>query len=183
MTRATACLATTALSLTLALGAAAQSKTVTGETMRVKATVEAVNETDRSITVKDEHGNYHELAMPEGGRIADVKVGDKLVVNYYENVNVRLKAVDEPDVNVEQSSATPAQGSAKPAGTVAKQRRMTARISAIDLKAPSIAFTGPNGWKYSTRVQDKKALATVKVGDRVDITWTEAVLIGFEKAK
>ena len=181
MRQYTACLAITTLALSL--GAAAQSKTVTGETMRVKATVEAIDEADRSLTVKDENGNYHELAMPEGGRIADVKVGDKLVINYYENVNVRVKAVDEPDVNVEQSSATPAQGSAKPAGTVAKQRRMTARITAIDLKAPSITFTGPNSWKYSTRVEDKKALEKVRVGDRVDITWTEAVLVGFEKAK
>lgn len=181
MTRSTAVLALA--SLTLSLGAAAQSKTVTGETIRVQATVESIDMADRSITVKDTDGNYHELALPEGSRAAEVKVGDKLVINYYENVNVRVKAKDEPDVNLEHTAATPAEGSAKPAGTVAKQRRMTARITAIDLKAPSITFTGPNDWKYSTRVEDKQALEKVKVGDRVDITWTEAVLIGFEKAK
>lgn len=181
MTRLTAALAITTLALTL--GAGAQSKTVTGETIRVQATVESIDMADRSITVKDTEGNYHELAMPEGSRMGEVKVGDRLVVNYYENVNVRVKAADEPDVNLEHRAATPAEGSAKPAGTVAKQRRMTARITAIDLKAPSITFTGPNDWKYSTRVEDKKALDKVKVGDRVDITWTEAVLIGFEKAK
>ncbi len=45
---------------------------------------------------------------------------------------------------------------------------------------PSITFSGPNGWTYSSRVEDKKALATVKVGDKVDITWTEALLLSLE---
>jgi len=45
---------------------------------------------------------------------------------------------------------------------------------------PSITFTGPNGWKYSSRVEDKKALAKVKVGDRLDITWTEALILSVE---
>ena len=45
---------------------------------------------------------------------------------------------------------------------------------------PSITFTGPNNWKYSSKVADKQALATVKVGDKVDITWTEAVLISVQ---
>jgi hypothetical protein len=29
-------------------------------------------------------------------------------------------------------------------------------------------------------VEDKKALATVKVGDKVDITWTAAMLVSFQ---
>ena len=63
---------------------------------------------------------------------------------------------------------------------MAGQRTITAKITAIDEKIPSISFTGPNGWAYSTRVEDKAALAKVKVGDRVDITWTAAALIAFE---
>jgi hypothetical protein len=48
---------------------------------------------------------------------------------------------------------------------------------------PSISFTGPNGWHYSSKVEDKKALSKVKVGDRLDITWTMAVLISAEAPK
>ena len=81
MTRSTAVLAFTTLAFGVAQGAAAQSKTVTGETIRVQATVEAIDMADRSITVKNSDGNYHELAMPEGSRAAEVKVGDKLVIN------------------------------------------------------------------------------------------------------
>ena len=52
---------------------------------------------------------------------------------------------------------------------------------AIDPKVPSINFTGPNGWAYSTRVEEKNNLDKVKVGDKVDITWTSAALIAFEE--
>ena len=46
-----------------------------------------------------------------------------------------------------------------------------------------MTFSGPNNWKYTSRVEDKKALEKVKVGDRVDITWTEALLISFDETK
>ena len=70
-----------------------------------------------------------------------------------------------------------------PGGTRAKQRTITASITAIDMNMPSITFTGPNGWKYSSKVEDKEALAKVKVGDKVDIVWTEAVLVSLEEGK
>jgi hypothetical protein len=60
---------------------------------------------------------------------------------------------------------------------------ITATISAIDPATPSITFTGPNGYKYTSKVQDPAALATVKVGDKVDIVWTEAMLVSLERGK
>jgi hypothetical protein len=86
-----------------------------------------------------------------------------------------MKQPGEKDVDTATAAATPAGGA--PGGTAAKQRTITATITAIDQKIPSITFTGPNGWKYSSKVQDKKALASVKVGDKVDIVWTEAMLV------
>jgi hypothetical protein len=50
-------------------------------------------------------------------------------------------------------------------------------------KVPSITFTGPNGWKYSSRVEDRKALVKVKVGDTLDITWTEAMILSLDDGK
>ena len=76
-------------------------------------------------------------------------------------------------------AATPAE-QVMPGGTKAKQRTITATITAIDPNLPTVTFTGPNGWKYTSKVQDKEALAKVKVGDKVDIVWTEAVLVSLE---
>ena len=48
------------------------------------------------------------------------------------------------------------------------------------MNVPSITFTGPHNWTYSSQVEDKTTLEKVKDGDKVDIIWTDAVLISLE---
>jgi hypothetical protein len=80
-------------------------------------------------------------------------------------------------VDTTTEGVTPGSGP-KPGATDAAQRTITATITAIDRNVPSITFKGENvKWNYSSRVVDKAALEKVNVGDRVDITWTEAVVV------
>jgi hypothetical protein len=157
------------------------SKTLNGEAKVVTATVEAIEKSTRQITLKNADGTYEVLDVPASVKRFDgLKVGDTVKARYYETVVFRLKEPGEKAVDSATGATTPTPGGAKPAGTMAAQRTITATITAIDPKVPSISFTGPNGWAYSTRVEDKNNLAKVKVGDRVDITWTSAALIAFE---
>jgi len=167
-------------SLLLAATAFGQTKTLTGKTEVVTGTVEAIQVDTRIITVKGPKGNYVDIEVPkESKKFANLKVGDKVTARYYENLILRLKAPGEPEPNTAEAAVTPSLGS-KPGGTAATQRTITAVIDAIDPKVPSISFKGPNGWAYSSRVADKKALAKVKVGDRVEMTWTAALMISME---
>jgi hypothetical protein len=111
-------------------------------------------------------------------RFDQLKVGDTIHAKYYENVVFQVKQPGTADADETSARLVPVEGA--PAGTMSYQRTITATINDIDPKAPSITFTGPNGWKYSSRVQDSAALAKVKVGDKVDITWTMAVLMSIE---
>jgi Cu/Ag efflux protein CusF len=157
------------------------SKTLNGESKVVTATVEAIEKSTRKVTLKNTDGTYEVLDVPASAKRFDgLKVGDTVKARYYETVVFRLKEAGEKDVDSASAATTPTTGGMKPAGTMAGQRTITAKITAIDEKIPSISFTGPNGWAYSTRVEDKAALAKVKVGDRVDITWTAAALVSFE---
>ena len=70
-----------------------------------------------------------------------------------------------------------------PGGTRAKQKTLTVAITAVDTTASTISFDGPNNWKYTSKVQDTAALANVKVGDKIDIVWTEAMLVSVERAQ
>jgi len=162
-----------------AVPASAQTKTLTGETKTVTASVEAIEKETREVTVKKSDGTYDVFYFPETVRRFDtLKVGDKITAKYYENLVLRVKAPGEKDVNSASGGTVRADG--KSAATASRQRTITATIAAIDQSVPSITFTGPNGWKYSSRVEDKKALAKVKVGDRLDITWTEALILSVE---
>ncbi len=162
---------------------AAQSKSFTRETQKVTATVEAIAADTRTLTLKDPDGEYYDFTVSdEVKRFSEIKVGDTITVRYYSTVVVRLKAPGEKAIDSATEAATPGSG-VRPAGTLAKQRPITATSEAIDPKVPSIKFKGPNGWNYSSRIQDRKVLKTIKVGDRVDITWTEAALLSIESIR
>jgi hypothetical protein len=79
---------------------------------------------------------------------------------------LRLKAPGEKDVDKANSAVVRTED--RPSGTASHQQTITATITAIDPNAPSITFTGPRGWVYSSRVEDKNALAQVK--EQIDIT-------------
>ena len=163
--------------------AMAQSKTVKSEMRTETGTIEAIEASTRTVTLKKADGTFvTTVAGPDIARFAELKLGDTVNVRYYDNVVIRVKQPGESDVI---SSAKGSTGSEQvlPGGTRAKQTTITATITAIDPNMPSITFTGPKGWKYSSKVQDTEALAKVKVGDKVDIVWTEAVLVSVERGK
>ncbi len=163
--------------------AAAQARTVRSEMRTETATVESIDASTRTVTLKKPDGTFVAIAAgPDIKRFEEVKVGDKVNARYYENVVVRLKQPGEKEVD-SRVAGTTGSDQVLPGGTKARQLTITATIAAIDMNTPSVTFTGPNGWKYSSRVQDTEALAKVKVGDKVDIVWTEAVLVSVERGK
>jgi hypothetical protein len=159
----------------------AQTKTIPGDKVTKTATVESIERSSRSLTLKGPEGNYVTVTVPDSVQRFDaIKVGDTLTATYYENIVLRVKRPGEATVDSATDAVTRGDASnVKPVATASTQRTITATITAIDPKIPSITFTGPNNWKYSSKVQDTKALSQVKVGDKVDITWTEALLVSF----
>jgi|SRR5688572_13145247 len=180
-------LSTLALAGSMLLPAAgavgAQSKTIPGESISATVTIEAIEQGTRTLTVKDDKGIYETIQMPpEMKRFSELKVGDRITARYYDNVVVRLKKPGEAAVDVDSAALTRGEG-ARPAGTLAAQRTITAAVTAMDPKTSSVTVSGPNGYIYSRRVADKKAFAQLKVGDRLDMTWTEAVMISVDPPK
>ena len=168
-----------ALLLTMSSAASAQTKTIEGETQMVSATVEAIDHPNREVTVKTSEGKYEVLYMPAAiKRFDTLKVGDKVSAKYYENMVLQVKKPGDTDVNTAAASVN--RSDTNVAATMSHQRTITATIAAIDMGVPSITFTGPQGWKYSSRVKDKDALSKVKVGDKVDITWTTAMVLSVD---
>jgi hypothetical protein len=163
--------------LTATAAFAGQTKTIPGDMVTVTAKVEAVEAQSRVLTLKKADGTFTSIVVPaEYERFSGIKVGDTVTARYYDNIVFRKlnpgeKAVDEASAALTRPAGT------KPSGTGATQRTITTTITAIDEKIPSITLTGPNGWVYSSKVQDKPLLKTVKVGDKVNVTWTEAVSI------
>jgi hypothetical protein len=182
MTRLISTIPFFALAAMLSADAAAQSKTIAGETMTLTGRVETIDTTTRTLTIKIAEQYYKEIEVPESVKgFSNVKIGDQLSFTYYDNVVLTLKKQGEPDVNTDAASLT--RGVPGRSGTVARQRSVTATITAIDENIPAVTFTGPTGRTYSSVVKDRKTLSRVKVGDKVDITWTAALLVELAPAK
>ena len=159
----------------------AQSKEVTSEIKVETGVVEAIESQSRSVTIRKPDGTVvTTVAGPDVKRFEEIKVGDKVKARYYENLVIRVKAPGEPAVDTDTKDAI-ASGKALPGGVKARQRTLTCTITDIDMNTPAITFTSANGWKYSSKVRDKNALAKVKVGDKVDLVWTDALLVGLER--
>ena len=170
-----------AVALSMPRIAVAQAKTVSSEMKTETATVEAVELQSRTITLKRPDGTFvTTTAGPDIKRLDEVKIGDTVTARYYENLVIRLKQPGDPEVD-NRVTGTTGSGQELPGGTRAKQKTITATITDIDMETPTVTFTGPNGWRYTSKVQDKAALAKVKVGDKVDIVWTEALLVSIER--
>jgi Cu/Ag efflux protein CusF len=164
-------------------GAWAQSKTVSSDMITATATITAIDQKARTITIKDEFGVSDVLQVPEEvKRFSALKVGDKISVRYHSSVVVRLRQPGDPTPDVEQAALTPSKGE-KPGLTGAVQQTLTVTIVAIDMKAPSITVKAENGLTYLRKVHDTKALAKLKVGDQLDITWTDAIAVSVTPAK
>ena len=171
------------LAVTASAAVAGQSKSIAGDMITVTAKVEAIEAQSRTLTLKKEDGTYTTVVVPAAyQRFDGLKVGDTITARYYDNIVFRKLNPGEKPVDSTGVDLTKTPGS-KPGATAAGQRIITTRITAIDEKIPSITLTGPNGWVYSSKVQDRALLKTVKVGDQVNVTWTEAVSISVAAPK
>src|SRR6478672_11627011 len=117
MQRVIGTLAALAAVLAFPTGAAAQSKTIPGVSKTIQATVEAVEPSTRTLTLKGPEGNYVTLSVPKDVTKFDaIKVGDVLTAKYYESLVLRLKPEGEKAVDSGDAAVTRA-SSAKPGAT------------------------------------------------------------------
>jgi hypothetical protein len=171
------------LSATAAI--AQQPEAAVRDQITLRGKVEAVDTTARTVTIRGDRGNVVTLDMPMSGA-PDLQVGDTVTVGYYDRVSVRLKPAGEPAVDETKPPVGTAAATAPgtlPGATIASQRTTTVTITGWDPSLRVVTFTGPKGTVYTRRLldsTDEKIMAGLKVGDRVDVTRTEAVRLAVE---
>ena len=149
------------------------------------ATVEAVDQSTRMVTLKGPKGNSVTFkASDEVRNLAQVKVGDEVKFAYYESLAVRvLKQGEAFPAAGESAAMSRAKPGEKPGGVVGKEVTVNATITAIDKAAKTATLKGEDGKSVTVTPRDPKNLEKVKVGDRLVLTYTEAVAVKVEKAE
>jgi Cu/Ag efflux protein CusF len=150
----------------------------------VQATVTAIDLKTRMVTLKGPDGKESSFYVDERARnLPQVKVGDVVKIAYVEalawKVSKSKKAAPTP---TEEVAATRAEAGQKPGGAVARRVTITASIEAIDLANGTVTLKGPQGNSRTIKARNPANLKKVKVGDLVDITYTEGVALKVEPA-
>ena len=151
---------------------------VYAERTRTTATVQAVDKSARTVTLKTEDGRLVTLNVPPEARNFDqIKVGDKVGAQYLDAVAVFVRKSDAPPQAGERTTVSLAPKGEKPAGMIVKTVEMTAQVESVDVAARTIALRGPEGNVKVMKVDDSVPLQGVKPGDEVVVRHTEAVAL------
>jgi len=162
----------------------AQAPVTKANVVKVTATIQAIEASTRTITLRDDKGNEDSYSVgPAVQRFNELKVGQKVNITYYESIVFQLLKPGEPGSGESLEVGLNRAKSALPAGTVATQDKATVTVKAVDPAVPSITVTTADGRVVTRKVEDKKNIANVKPGDKIDITYTRAVLASVEEAK
>ena len=156
----------------------AQKPVTDGDIVEMTAEIVAIDHDARLITLTDEDVESETIfAGPEVKRFDELKVGDKVTFRYYESL---VSQIRKPGESAPAPSGDPTlvRGKGpKPSATLSQQTTASVTITALDPKVPSVTVKTEDGRTMSFKVEDKKNLEGVKVGNRVDITYTAAVMI------
>ena len=170
-----------------ALAQAAQPQGATvAYTIEAVATVESVDQQARTVVLRGPGGNTFEVrAGPAVENLSRVKQGDRVVVRYVEALAASLARPGQGGGTAtdQMGVARHAPGQSAPTGTAGAQVRSTVTIDAIDKAAHAVTFSGPANRAQTVRVQDpemQRFVDTLKVGDRVDLAYTESLAIAVE---
>lgn len=117
--------------------------------------------------------------------LKEIKKGDLVNVKYNESLAWVLKKHEKKqDTSKTVTSSTTVEntGNKKPEYTENQQIDIVATIQSINKEKPSVTLKGPEGNLVTLAIKDKSNLQNVKVGDQVDISYTESMAVAVEKA-
>jgi len=145
--------------------------------LKIDATITAIDSTKRVVTLRDDMGNEDEYAVsPDMARFSELKVGQKVGITYYESLVLQVLRPGQQGFGTSSETALSRAKSALPAATLASQERLTVTVKAVDPSVPSVTVTTEAGRTMTRKIEDKSLLESVKPGDRVDITYTRALI-------
>jgi Cu/Ag efflux protein CusF len=153
------------------------------QTVKVTATITAIDPKTRDITLKGPQGNEVTVtAGPEVKNFAKMKVGDQVNIEYLEALTLELKKggglIVQRTMKEGMAGAKPGE---QPAGGAGRQVTIVADVVDVDAAKQTITLRGPKR-TVDLRIPDPEQFKRVAKGDQVEATYTQAVAVVVEPA-
>jgi Cu/Ag efflux protein CusF len=163
--------------------ATAPGKAVAAQTVKVTATITAIDKATRDVTLKGPQGNLMTVtAGPEVKNFDKLKVGDQVDLQYIEALTLELKKGGGLVVSrTVEAGAAGAKPGEMPAGAVGRQVTIIADVVAVDPAKQTVTLKGPKQ-SVDLRIQDPEQFKRIAKGDQVEAKFTQALAIAVEPA-
>jgi len=159
-------------------------KATATRSIRLTATVKAVDVANRTITLQGKSGKSETFkAGPDVQRLEDIAVGDTVVIDYVQGLALQFQPPGSASVAPTAVATGGRADKSQPPGAAATAGvTATVTVTAIDSVKRLVSFEGPGGNVYTVKAGSKIHLEKLKVGDKLLATYVEALAIKLEKA-
>ena len=161
-----------------ASGAVAGVATATQLTIHGK--IAAVDKRKKLVTL-EANGRKVTLTVENPYNLNAAKVGDPVVVHYYEVVSVRKKKPGEtiPAVSLNEGIATAKSGT--PGAVAGERTSVLVTVEEVDQANGTVTLKGPDGSVEKVKARDPKNLQHLKAGDELVVTVSRLTAIAVDK--
>ena len=168
---------------TAVMAGSAPGKAGVAQTVKLTATITAIDKATRDVTLKGPQGNEVTVtAGPDVKNFANMNVGDQVDVQYIEAVTLELKkGGGQPVARTEQAAAKGAKPGEQPAGIVGRQVTIVADVVAVDPAKQIVTLRGPQR-TVNVTVSDPEQFKRIAKGDQVEATYTQALAMAIQPA-
>jgi hypothetical protein len=147
-----------------------------GQDVSVTATVESVDQKSRKVTLKDPEGNRETVQVPRDVQgVEKLKAGQAIDITYHEAIAITLlPAGSETPTMQEKTIGSLDVGN----GHMAREITTSTTVTNVDTRSNKVTLKNADGKSRTIKVEDpdmQQTLKTVKPGDVVQVTYTEAV--------
>jgi hypothetical protein len=148
----------------------------------VHAKIIKVNKSRKLVTLEGPEGRKVTLTVQNPYNLQAAKVGEPVIVRYYEVVTIRKKRPNEtvPGASLKEGIAT-AQPGEVPGAVIGRKLSLLVSVDAIDEANGTVTVKGPDGTTETVKARDPRNLKRLKVGDDLVVSISRAVAISLEK--
>ena len=152
------------------------------DVVKLTGTVKAVDMEKKTATVEGSGGRTVVVNAKNARNLDQVKVGDKVNLEFVEELALYVRKSDAPPSASEAQMVALAPKGQKPAGLMAQTIELTGNVESVDAKKRTIEVKGPAGNVRTFKVDKAvKNFGQIKKGDQVVLRFTEAVALSVVK--
>lgn len=160
----------------------------TEEIITMTATVTAVDQKARTVTLKGPEGNEITMAVGEEvTRLAEVKVGDLLDIGYLQALGLEFREATPEEMKnplTETIETEKADKTRAPAGAQLRTVRAVVTLEGMSRWLSTLTVLGPRGNYFVVEVEPSAVKwETLRIGQTMVGTYTEAMVMSIEHAE